>query len=196
MSRAAYSVAMTEQLAGVARAHLLRRDRQEDLCFRLMASEHGPQQDVPLSFTSLCFPRKMSGTCTETPVLSPRISRGRWRKLHANGAGLALMHSHPRGRGWQGMSLDDVRAEQGHAGAVFGATGKPFVGLTIAGDGSWSGRFWMRTAPRTYARHNCATVRVVGNRLKVTYLDELAPPPVATAEQVRTVSAWGAGGPA
>jgi molybdopterin-synthase adenylyltransferase len=110
----------------------------------------------------------------------------------ANGAGLALMHSHPRGRGWQGMSLDDVRAEQGHAGAVFGATRKPLVGLTIAGDVSWSGRFWVRTAPRTYARHNCATVRVVGNRLKVTYLDELAPPPVATAEQVRTVSAWGA----
>jgi len=110
----------------------------------------------------------------------------------ADGAGLALMHSHPRGRGWQGMSLDDVRAEQGHAGAVLGATRKPFVGLTIAGDGSWSGRFWVRTAPRTYARHNCATVRVVGNRLKVTYLDELAPPPVATAEQVRTVSAWGA----
>jgi hypothetical protein len=110
----------------------------------------------------------------------------------ADGAGLALMHSHPLGRGWQGMSLDDVRAEQGHAGAVFGATRKPFVGLTIAGDASWSGRFWLRTAPRTYARHNCATVRVVGNRLKVTYLDELAPPPVATAEQVRTVSAWGA----
>jgi hypothetical protein len=110
----------------------------------------------------------------------------------ANGAGLALMHSHPLGRGWQGMSLDDVRAEQGHAGAVFGATRKPFVGVTIAGDASWSGRFWVRTAPRTYARHNCATVRVVGNRLKVTYLNELAPPPVATAEQVRTVSAWGA----
>jgi hypothetical protein len=110
----------------------------------------------------------------------------------ASGAGLALMHSHPLGRGWQGMSLDDVRAEQGHAGAVFGATCQPFVGLTIAGDASWSGRFWARTAPRTYARHNCATVRVVGNRLKVTYLDELAPPPVATAEQIRTVSAWGA----
>jgi hypothetical protein len=109
----------------------------------------------------------------------------------AKRAGLALMHSHPHGRGWQGMSLDDVRAEQGNTGAVFGATRKPFVGLTIAGDGSWSGRFWMRTAPRTYARQNCATVRVVGNRLKVTYLDELAPPPIATAAQIRTVSAWG-----
>ncbi len=109
----------------------------------------------------------------------------------AEGAGLVLMHSHPRGRGWQGMSLDDVRAEQGNAGAVFGATRKPFVGITLASDGSWSGRFWIRTAPRTYARQNCATVRVVGNRLKVTYMEELAPPPVATAEQIRTVSAWG-----
>jgi molybdopterin/thiamine biosynthesis adenylyltransferase len=109
----------------------------------------------------------------------------------AEGAGLALLHSHPRGSGWQGMSLDDVRAEQGHAGAVFGATTFPFLGLTLAQDGAWSGRFWVRTAPRTYGRHNCGTVRVVGDRLQVTYMDELAPPTVGNAEQIRTISAWG-----
>ena len=69
--------------------------------------------------------------------------------------------------------------------------GGPLVGLTLASDGAWSGRFWMRTAPRTYTRQNCATVRVVGDRLSVTYMDELAPPPLANAEQMRTVSAWG-----
>jgi len=31
-----------------------------------------------------------------------------------------------------------------------------------------------------------------GERLKVTYMDRLAPPPKATAAQIRTVSAWGA----
>jgi molybdopterin-synthase adenylyltransferase len=67
-----------------------------------------------------------------------------------SGAGLVMLHSHPLGLGWQGMSRDDVRAEQGNAPAVYGATGFPFVGLTLAGDGGWSGRFWERTAPHTY----------------------------------------------
>src|SRR5207253_678650 len=93
--------------------------------------------------------------------------------------------------GWQGMSFDDVKAERGNAGAVLGATHLPMVGMTIAGDGAWSGRFWIRTAPRSYARRNCATVRVIGDRLSLYYMDELAPPTLATGEQIRTISAWG-----
>jgi molybdopterin/thiamine biosynthesis adenylyltransferase len=34
-------------------------------------------------------------------------------------------------------------------------------------------------------------VRVIGERLKLTYMEELAPPPRATDAQTRTVSAWG-----
>ena len=191
MSRAAYSVAIPEELAGVARAHLLRRDRQEDLCFGLWRPSTGRSRTTALIY-KLVLPEEGERNVHGNASFEPAYFERAMTEAAAEGAGLALMHSHPLGRGWQGMSLDDVRAEQGHAGAVFGATRKPFVGLTIAGDASWSGRFWVRTAPRTYARHNCATVRVVGNRLKVTYLNELAPPPVATAEQVRTVSAWGA----
>ncbi len=104
---------------------------------------------------------------------------------------MALLHSHPLGRNWQDMSPDDIVAEQGHAGAVYGATELPFVGLTFASNGAWSGRFWERTAPRKYERRDCATVRVVGERLQLTYMDSLAPPPLATDEQIRTVSAWG-----
>lgn len=107
------------------------------------------------------------------------------------GTGLALMHSHPLGEGWQGMSFDDVKAERGHAGAVLGATRMPIIGMTLAWDGAWSGRFWIRTAPRIYARHNCATIRVVGDRLTVHCMDELAPPPLANGEQIRTISVWG-----
>ena len=106
-------------------------------------------------------------------------------------AGLALIHSHPMGSGWQRMSRDDVFAEKSNAPAVYGATGLPFVGMTLAGDGGWSARFWERTAPRTYPIAWCATVRVVGDRLSVTYMDRLTPVPNSTESQMRTVSAWG-----
>ena len=41
MSRAAYSVAMTEAVAKVARNHLLRADGQEDVCFALWRPSQG-----------------------------------------------------------------------------------------------------------------------------------------------------------
>jgi len=190
MSRASYSVAMTEAVAKVARNHLLRADGQEDVCFALWRPSQGRSRLTAL-IHRLLLPeegeRRVHGNASFEPTFFERAMT----EAAAEGAGLALMHSHPLGRGWQGMSRDDVRAEQGHAGASFGATRRPLVGLTLASDGAWSGRFWMRTAPRTYARQNCATVRVVGERLSVTYMDELSPPPLANAEQMRTVSAWG-----
>ena len=109
----------------------------------------------------------------------------------ASDAGLALLHSHPLGRGWQGLSEPDVFAEQSNAGAVYGATGRPLVGLTLAGNGAWSARFWERTAPRTYPVAWCASVRVVGDSLAVSFMDKVAPIPRSTEEQIRTVSAWG-----
>src|SRR5260370_32412225 len=89
------------------------------------------------------------------------------------------------------MSRDDVAAEHGNAGPVFGATGHPLVGLTLAGNGAWSARFWERMAARTYPGQWCGTVRIVGESLKVYYMDNLAPPPRATRSQLRTDSAWG-----
>lgn len=190
MSRAAYSIAMTQDVADTARKHLLRDDGDEDLCFALWYPSRGQSRTTAL-IHRIILPREgdrnVHGNASFEPVFFERALA----EAAEAGAGLALLHSHPLGRGWQGMSFDDVRAEQGNAGAVFGATRQPFVGITLAGDGAWSGRFWVRTAPRSYARHNCATVRVVGDRLSVYYMDELAPPPIANGEQVRTVSAWG-----
>jgi molybdopterin/thiamine biosynthesis adenylyltransferase len=105
-------------------------------------------------------------------------------------AGLAFLHSHP-GPGWQGMSDDDIAAERGHAAATKGATGLALVGLTLGTDGAWSARFWEKTAPRTYERRWCSHVRVVGERLAITYAERLMPRPRLKEELKRTVSAWG-----
>jgi molybdopterin/thiamine biosynthesis adenylyltransferase len=190
MSRAAHSVAMTAEVDRLARKHLLRADRQEDICFALWHVSKGQTRTTAL-IERLLLPRrgerKVHGNASFEPIFLERAMA----KAASSCAGLALLHSHPLGHGWQGLSRDDVIAEQSNAGAVFGATGQPFVGLTLAADGAWSARFWERTAPRTYPGAWCATVRVVGDRLAVTFMNKLAPPPPSTESQIRTVSAWG-----
>lgn len=181
---------MTEEVACVARNHLLRADCQEDLCFALWYSSRGLHRQTAL-IQSLILPGKGDRNVHGNASFEPAYFERALGEAAAKGAGLALLHSHPGGQGWQGMSDDDILAEQGNAGAVVGATGQPFVGLTLAGDGTWSAQFWERTAPRTYSRAPCATVRMVGDRLCMSYNPVLAPRPRATDEQIRTISAWG-----
>src|SRR5262249_33455218 len=104
--------------------------------------------------------------------------------------GLAFMHSHP-GPGWQDMSRDDFKAEAGKAGAVVGATGLPFVGLTLGLDPTLSAPFLGRTRPRPYRPRWCGTVRVVGRRLAISYHPRLRPDYLPGEELHRTVGVWG-----
>lgn len=190
MSRAERSAAMTEQVAENARRHLLRSDGQEDLCFALWHPSGGRSRNTAL-INSLLLPRPGERNVHGNASFESAYFERAMMEAAAQGAGLALLHSHPMGRGWQGMSRDDVVTEQSSAGPAFGATGRPFVGLTLAGDRSWSARFWERTAPRTYTRKFCATVRVLGERMQVHYFDKLAPAPRPMRAQLRTTSAWG-----
>jgi ThiF family len=190
MSRATHSVAIPENLERIAKDHLLRNDGQEDLTFALWYPSNG-QTRVTALIETVLLPHAGDRGIHGNASFNPQYLERALTEAAAARAGLALMHSHPHGRGWQGMSLDDVAAEHGNAGAAFGATGLPLVGLTLAGDRAWSARFWDRTAPRTFSRSNCATVRSVGERMVVSYMDRLAPPPHPTDMQVRTVSAWG-----
>ncbi|MGC9995895.1 MAG: ThiF family adenylyltransferase [Terriglobia bacterium] len=190
MSRAAYSAAMTTEMDLFAREHLLRRDRQEDLCFAIWRPSRGRDRKTAL-VNRLVLPGNGDRNVHDNASLEPVFLQRALAEATSEEAGLALMHSHPHGIKWQGMSFDDIDTEQGLAPAVFGATRMPFVGLTLAGDGSWSARFWERTGPRTHQRQDCATVRIVGVRLVVTYMERLARPPESSEEQVRTVSAWG-----
>ncbi|MEP7243785.1 MAG: ThiF family adenylyltransferase, partial [Gammaproteobacteria bacterium] len=185
-----HSVAMTSDIDERARRHLLRADQQEDLCFALWNPSRGRTRTTAL-IEKLILPTEGERLVHGNVSFTPHYFERALTEAAASGAGLALLHSHPFGRGWQGMSKPDVRAEETNAGAVLGATDLPFVGLTLAGDNAWSARFWERTAPRTYTRKWCSTVRSVGDRLSVTYMDELAAPPRVTDSQIRTVSAWG-----
>jgi hypothetical protein len=190
MTKAARSAAMPETVDALARRHLLRADRQEDLCFALWHPSTG-QTRITAVVERLILPkdgeRNVHGNASFESHYFTRVLS----EAAQAGAGVALMHSHPGGLAWQGMSPDDINTEQGHAAAVYGATKLPFVGFTIASDGAWSARFWERTGPRQYAKRDCATVRVVGERLRPTFMEALAPVPRGTDAQIRTISAWG-----
>ena len=190
MSAVSHSVAMTGEIDAQARAHLLRRDRQEDVCFAIWYPSTGARRTTAL-IHRLILPEPGDRNVHGNASFEPRYFERALAQAAGAGGGLALLHSHPDGVGWQGMSADDVSAEYGHAAATFGATKHPLLGLTLAGDAAWSARAWMRTAPRVYTRQFCGTVRVIGGHLAITYMDELCPPPPHTDQQIRTISAWG-----
>jgi molybdopterin-synthase adenylyltransferase len=89
------------------------------------------------------------------------------------------------------MSEPDIKTESSHAPRAQAITGFPLVGLTMAGDGQLSARFWERVGRQEYRRVDCENVRTVGDQLEAYWNPRLRPPPEATAAQLRTVSAWG-----
>ena len=107
------------------------------------------------------------------------------------GGGIGLIHSHPGGNLWQGLSSDDFAAEAGHAGQTLALTGFPIIGLTMAGgDNSYSARIWRRTGPREWNPTWANKVRVVGDQMLVS-LPGRSDPRVSRRYQRRTIDAWG-----
>jgi hypothetical protein len=184
-----YSAAIPTAVNNAARAHLVRVDGQEDLCFGLWYPSEGTVRRTAL-VQRLILPDGGERNVHGNASFNPRYFERALGVALAAGAGLALLHSHPV-PGWQDMSPDDVNAEQRHAPATKGATALPLVGLTLGTDGAWSARFWEKTGPRRYERRWCTTTRVVGERLAVTYNDRLLPPAGFREELRRTISAWG-----
>ncbi len=184
-----YSVALTMEIHQEAVKHLIRYDGQEDLCFALWHPSQGRTRKSAL-IKKILLPkvgeRKIHGNAS---FAAKYFERAVGEAL-AEKSGLAFMHSHPS-NGWQGMSQDDINAEEGHAAATKAATGLPIVGLTVGSDGAWSARFWEKIGPRKYGQFSCQTVRVVGDGLKVTFNNRLLPPPTFCEKLERTISAWG-----
>jgi molybdopterin-synthase adenylyltransferase len=184
-----YSTALSSAVHAAATAYLLRADGQEDLCFGLWYPSRGTERTTAL-LQRLILPQPGERLVHGNASFLPAYFQRALGEAMAAGAGLAFLHSHPA-PGWQGMSPDDVRAEDGHAAAAKGATGLPLVGLTLGTDGAWSARFWEKIGPRRYERRWCVSSRVVGERMAVTFHDGLLPPPRHRRELERTVSAWG-----
>lgn len=184
------SAAVSTEVHGHLEEHLLRSDSQEDLCFAVWHPGRGRERLSAL-IKEVIVPRDgerhVHGTASFESAYFLRAAE----VARASGGGLAFLHSHPGGRSWQGMSKPDIETESAHAPRAAAISGLPLVGLTMAGDGALSGRFWERTERRAYRRVDCENVRVVGGRMQATWNPHLRPAPPATEAQMRTVSAWG-----
>lgn len=169
--------------------HLVRPDRQEDLCFVLFNTSTGSKRSTAI-IREVIFPqdgdRIIHGNVSFTAAYFDRVIKIALEK----GCGIGFIHSHPA-NGWQGMSKDDIDAETMLAPRVKAVTGLPLVGMTLSLDNVWSARWWIKGAPKKYVRKDCMQVRVIGKALKLSYYDRLYPPLQFGEEFNRTISAWG-----
>lgn len=185
------SVAMTRATHGGLRDLLMRSDGQEDLCLATYRASTGRTRTSALVVEPIPpkpGDREVHGNAT---VTADYVLRG-CELAQREGSGLVLLHSHPLGRGWEGMSGPDHEAEAAYANLVRELTGLPLVGMTLAGDDeSWSARHWNIGVGTAVAPTEAESVRVVGDRLTISWNDARRPHPTWRAAQVRTVSAWG-----
>lgn len=191
MNKISRSVALPSDIEEQLRSHLLREDGQEDLCLAFYKMSTGFVRFSAL-LCEVVLPsvgdRRVHGDVTFSGdyILRSALT-ARERKC-----GLAVLHSHPSASGWQKMSSMDMEAERGFANLVREITGMPLVGMTLGGeDISWSARHWDIGVGKSVSSSECENVRVVGDRLSVTWNDEMCPVPEFSDTQIRTLSSWG-----
>jgi molybdopterin/thiamine biosynthesis adenylyltransferase len=185
------SVVMTSAVARGLEHHLVRDDGQEDLCFVLWRPSLGHRRVTAIVGEALLpedGERHVHGDVSFEGSYFLRCAR----KARDDGCGMGLIHTHPGGAGWQGLSPNDTAAESGHAGQAGVLTGLPLLGLTL-GSGSMrsSARFWRRAGVGEFTPMWCESVRVAGDQFQVNFNPSMRPSPRANPRQVRTVSAWG-----
>jgi molybdopterin/thiamine biosynthesis adenylyltransferase len=186
-----YSVVMPGEINSRLLQHLIRDDKQEDLCFALYNPCSGLERYTAI-IDEIIFPeegdRQIHGNVSFNPCYYERVLK----LAKQSNKGVAFLHSHP-GPGYQGMSNDDIKAETQMAGAVKSVTGQPLLGLTTGSDGTWCARFWFRTKrpKRKYKKQWCESVRVFSNQFKMYFNDDLLKPSINEDALMRTISAWG-----
>lgn len=179
------SAAMTGAIDQELQRHLLRADGQEDVCVAIYSPSTGRTRTTALINAPLLPRRGERGVHGNASFTGDYIVRGATKAAAAAG-GLVLLHSHPGAGGWQGMSQPDYTTERSYAHLVHELTGLPMIGMTLAESGDWSCRQWSAAGEPTHGE----SVRVLSDRLRITWNDRLRPPPAMTASQERTVSSW------
>jgi len=181
------SIAMTAKVAAELDHHLTREDGQEDVCIATYVWSTGAKRTTAL-IRNVVLPRDgerfVHGNAEFTGAYVVRVAT----EARERGEGIVLLHSHPGARGWQGLSGPDYNTESEYERVARAITGMPLLAMTLATAGQeWSARVWYdRAAPAVVE-----SVRVVGERLTVTWNDKARRRPMATAFQRRTIAAWG-----
>lgn len=173
------------------KAHLLRADGQEDLCLAIYKPSSGKTRFTAL-ICELVLPqpgeRHVHGVVTFTGKYVLRAAQ----LAAKQGGGVAILHSHPLGRGWQMMSEPDRDAEASYAALVREYTNLPLVGLTLAGGSlTWSARAWTARGRGSEQHQDAISVRVVGKQFNVHWNNRLRPIPSPSPTLSRTTSCWG-----
>lgn len=184
-----FAIAIPEALTESLTGHLIRADGDEDLTFALWTPSAGAQRLRALIHTVLLpedGDRQVHGNVSFNQQYFERVCRIALERE----SGIAFLHSHPF-PGWQGMSPDDVVAEQRLSGPANALTGLPLYGLTVGSDGTWSARAWTHQLGREYQRTWCQSVATVGSRLTIDFADCMIPRPAFREMFKRTLSVWG-----
>lgn len=182
-----YSVAMTEIMNEKLRSFLLKDLGDEEICFALWNPAAGTKRFTAI-IHDVIFPvegdRQRHGNVSAYPQYVDRVKELALKTK----SGIAMIHTHPFGEGHQGVSLADLHYEQDALShEIYGVTGFPLVGMTLAGNGVWSARIY----PEPFKIKWCTGIRLVGRNLKINFNPHILPPPKATFMQVRTVNVWG-----
>lgn len=191
MTQKTSSVAMTARTEEALLKQLVRSDGQEDLCLATYHSSTGLTRTSAL--INKVIPPHPGDRCVHGNVTVTAEYILRAAEIAQNSdCGLVLLHSHPGATEWQSMSGPDRDTESSYANLVREITGLPLVGMTLATrNRAWSARHWDIGTGRQVDCSHSINVRVIGDRLAVSWNDALFPPPQPTKRQSRTLSSWG-----
>ena len=171
------SVAMTVATEEALVRQLVRDDGQEDICLATYRPSTGLTRFSAL-IRAVVPPepgdRLVHGNATVTADYILRAAE----IAQQDECGLVLLHSHPGASQWQSMSGPDRDCEASYANLVRETTGLPLVGMTLATrNRTWSARHWDIGVGRAVNGTHSTNVRVISNKLAVSWNDAIQPPP-------------------